>query len=244
MPERSEEQAAERLDRLATDLLAGRHLKAKASDAADRHAIWAAARLAGARQGHPRMSPAFRRRLAAVLAKGETSNRLTRRAALVAGLAAAASAAGAIGFEELTRVRQAASSRQPAASPGPVAPATAGPPSSRSVIEPRGDSARWLDTGILFADLVEGQPRSFRAGSFSTFLFRKGGEVVGMSAICTHLPCELVWRSRDHVLNCPCHPNQNFDSDGLSLAEGFKLPPLPLVRTRVRNGRVEVLGTA
>jgi Rieske Fe-S protein len=64
-----------------------------------------------------------------------------------------------------------------------------------------------------------------------------------MSSVCTHLPCELSWRAKDHVLNCPCH-NQNFDSDGLSLAEGYKLPPLPLVKTRLTDGRVEVLGTS
>ena len=91
--------------------------------------------------------------------------------------------------------------------------------------------------------MAEGQPRRVTAGSVGAFVFRKGDQVLAMSAYCTHLPCELTWRSKDHVLNCPCH-NQLFDSDGLSLAESYKLPPLPLVKTRVRNGRVEVLGTA
>jgi menaquinol-cytochrome c reductase iron-sulfur subunit len=111
------------------------------------------------------------------------------------------------------------------------------------VIEPRGEVARWLDTGILLADMVEGQPRRVTAGSVGAFIFRKGDQLLAMSAYCTHLPCELAWRSKDHVLSCPCH-NQLFDSDGLSLAEGYKLPALPLVRTRIREGRVEVLGTA
>ena len=98
MPDRNEDRAAERLDRLIADLLAGRHLKATPSDAADREAIWAAARLAGAREGYPRMSQAFRRRLAAVLEKGEEPPWLSRRAALVAVLAAATGALTGVGL--------------------------------------------------------------------------------------------------------------------------------------------------
>lgn len=243
MPDKGEERAAKRLDVLIGRLLGGRRLKANPSDADDRHAIWAAARLAGSREGHPRMSPAFRRRLAEILETGEQPPWLTRRAALVAGLAAAASAVGAVSFEELTRVRPAGVDRDATISPRPSVSASPGAPSSRGVIEPRGDAGHWQDTGIVFSQMVEGQPHYYKAGSVATILFRKGSEVLGMSAICTHLPCELVWKPNERVLNCPCH-NQTFDSEGFSLAEGYKLPPLPLVKTRLRNGRVEVLGTA
>ena len=95
MAEPNEERTAERIDKLVGDVLAGRHLKATPGDAADREAIQVATRLAGVRDGYPRMSPAFRRRLAAMLESGERPGWLNRRAALVAGLGLAAGAVGA-----------------------------------------------------------------------------------------------------------------------------------------------------
>src|SRR5215471_6731824 len=94
MTEPHEERTAERIDRLVGDVLAGRHLKATPSDASDHGAIQLAARLAGSREGYPRMSPAFRRRLTRLLQKGEAPHWINRRSALVAGLGLAAGAVG------------------------------------------------------------------------------------------------------------------------------------------------------
>jgi len=69
VPEQDEERGAERLDSLVGDLLAGRRLKATHSDAAERDAIRMAARLAGSRDGYPRMSSSFRRRMGRLLEK-------------------------------------------------------------------------------------------------------------------------------------------------------------------------------
>ena len=240
MSESDEERAAERLDKMVSDLLAGKHVKATPSEAAERGAIRAAARMAGARERYPRMSSAYRRRLARLLDKGEPAPWMTRRAALVGGLGVAAGALGGITLEQLGVLGRPAP--QLGARPSPT-PSPAGDPAPRAIIDPRPEVARWVDTGILFAQMVEGQPRRVTAGSVGAFVFRKGDQVLAMSSICTHLPCELVWKSKDHELNCPCH-NQLFDSDGLSLSEGYKLPALPLVRARIRGGRVEILGTA
>jgi nitrite reductase/ring-hydroxylating ferredoxin subunit len=240
MSESDEERAAERLDKMVSDLLAGKHVKATPSEASERGAIRAAARLAGAREGYPRMSSAYRRRLARLLDKGEPAPWMTRRAALVGGLGVAAGALGGITLEQLGVIRRPAP--QLGARPSPTPP-PGGDPAQRAIIEPRPEVARWVDTGILFAQMVEGQPRRVTAGSVGAFVFRKGDQVLAMSSICTHLPCELVWKSKDHELNCPCH-NQLFDGDGLALSEGYKLPALPLVRARIRDGRVEILGTA
>ena len=242
MPEPDEERAAERLDKLVGDLLAGRHLKATPSDAADREAIRMAARLAGAKERYPTMSPAFRRRLSRLLEKGEPAPWMTRRAALLGGLGVAAGAVGATALERLGLGARGGLAPQPAQHSSTPQPSPA-PVPARATIDPRPEVARWLDTGIVFQEMAEGQPHRVTAGSVGAFVFRKGVKLLAVSAYCTHLPCELVWRSADHVLDCPCH-NQLFDADGLSLAEGYKLPPLPLVRTRVVNGRVEVLGTA
>ncbi len=113
---------------------------------------------------------------------------------------------------------------------------------SRGSIEPRSELARWVDTGLNITELAEGIPRRVSAGAVSAFVVRRGARVVGMSSLCTHLPCELVWQSNMKVLNCPCH-DLNFDVNGRSMSEGYPLPALPLVKVRVRNdGGVEVLG--
>lgn len=246
MAERDERKTAERLDRLIADVLAGRHLKATPSDAAEREAIQVAARLAGVRDGYPRMSSAFRRRLTRVLEDGEAPDWLNRRAALAAGLGLAAGAVGGIvaapvagRLEGMIAARRTPPPRpRPTASSDPVRPA-----SSREVIEPRAEVAKWTNTGVRLTELVEGVPKRVTAGAVGAFLVRHGGQVVAMSSYCTHLPCELVWQADKRLLNCPCH-NLAFDVDGQSMSEGYPLPALPFVKARVRNdGRVEVLGT-
>lgn len=249
MADRDERKTAERLDRLVADVLAGRHLKATPSDAAEREAIQVAARLAGVRDGYPRMSSAFRRRLGRVLEEGEPPAWLNRRAALAAGLGLAAGAVGGVvagpvsgrleGLVAARRPQPAAHRPSPTPTPAPIARQAP----SREVIEPRAELARWTNTGIRLADMAEGVPRRVTAGAVGAFLVRHGDQVVAMSSYCTHLPCELVWQPDRKVLNCPCH-NLAFDVDGQVMREGYPFPALPFVKVRVRNdGRVEVLGT-
>src|SRR6266851_4817397 len=61
------EQPENRIERIVDDLLHGRRLRLRAGDAEEKQAIIAAARLAAARSGPQRMSPAFRHRLAQIL---------------------------------------------------------------------------------------------------------------------------------------------------------------------------------
>lgn len=217
--------------------LRAERLNVTPSDAADREAILMAARLAGSRESYPRMSPAFRKRLVRQLEKGEPPPRICRRSALAAGLGLAAGAVGGtLGVPLLGLL--APSRPPPVATTQPSARADA----SRGSIEPRSELARWVDTGLNITELAEGIPRRVSAGAVSAFVVRRGARVVGMSSLCTHLPCELVWQSNMKVLNCPCH-DLNFDVNGRSMSEGYPLPALPLVKVRVRNdGGVEVLG--
>jgi Rieske Fe-S protein len=242
MAERDERRAAERIDRLVGDVLAGRHLKATPSDAAEREAIQVAARLAGVRDGYPRMSSAFRRRLGGLLERGEAPGWLNRRAALAAGLGLAAGAVGgAVAGPLGGKIGDLAASRPaPAATPRP---AQGQPAAHRATIEPRPELARWWNTGLRLTDLVDGIPHRVTAGAIGAYLVRRGDTVTGMSSVCTHLPCELIWQEDKKLLNCPCH-NLAFDVDGQSTREGYALPALPYVKVRVRaDGRVEVLGT-
>jgi len=213
-----------RVDRIVSDLLRGRRLKLRAGDAEEKAAITIGARLVAARQGPQRMHPAFRNRLQRALRSAPEQPWLTRRAALVAGfgLAAGVVAGGMIG-----RAMESAA---------PTSHGLAGSP-----INPI--DGRWVDVAAM-SDLVEGQGKRVTAGGVGAYLFRRGGTVTAVSAICSHLPCELWWDGGDGLLDCPCHP-ASFTPDGKSTNTSYPLPPLNTVQVRVTPaGRVEVYGTA
>jgi nitrite reductase/ring-hydroxylating ferredoxin subunit len=210
-----------RVDKIVSDLLHGRRLKLRGGDAEEKAAITAAARLVAARQGPQRMNPAFRKRLEQALESAPNEPWLTRRAALVAGFGLAA---GAVTGGLLGRVME------------PAATAVRG----GDRINPIGGS--WVDVAAM-SDLVEGQGMRVTAGAVSAFLFRRGDSVTGVSAICTHLPCELWWDGGQGLLDCPCHP-VSFTPEGKSTSTQYPLPALNTVNVRITPaGRVEVLGT-
>ncbi|HKW70862.1 MAG TPA: Rieske (2Fe-2S) protein [Candidatus Dormibacteraeota bacterium] len=208
-----------RVDKIVADLLRGRRLKLRGGDAEEKEAITAAARLAGTRQGPQRMHPGFRKRLAKAMEQTPAEHWVTRRSALVAGLGLAAGVAsgGMLGraFE-------------------PV-PVRAG----GEVINPT--HGRWVDVAAL-SELVDGDGKRVQAGSVGAFLFRRGETVTAVSSICSHLPCELWWKSNTQHLVCACHP-ATFHADGHP-TDPYALPALNRVSVRVTaTGRVEVLGT-
>lgn len=216
------EKPENRVDKIVSALLRGRRLKLRGGDAEEKEAITMAARLAGARHGPQRMTPAFRKRLERALAQTPDSGWMTRRAALVAGLGFAAGAAGGglIGRG--------------------LAPELGQHQTGGEAIDPV--PGRWIDVAAL-TDLVEGHGKRVTAGAVSAFVFRRGDSVNAVSSICSHLPCELWWNGQSGMLACGCHP-ANFTPDGRSANESYRLPALNVVRVRVTPaGRVEVLGT-
>jgi nitrite reductase/ring-hydroxylating ferredoxin subunit len=215
-----------RVDKIVSDLLRGRRLTLRGGDGEEKAAITTAARMAAARLGPQRMSPAFRKRLSNLLEDAPKEGWITRRAALVAGLGLAAGAAtgGLVGR-----------SLEPAPAAAGAARVGGGP------ISPIG--GRWVDVAAL-SELVEGQGRRVTAGSIGAFVFRRGDRVTAVSSICSHLPCELWWNGGHGQLDCPCHP-ASFTPDGRSTDTQYPLPTLNTVQVRVTSaGRVEVLGTA
>ena len=209
-----------RVDRIVNDLLRGRRLKLRGGDAEEKEAIIMAARLAAARQGTQRMSPAFRQKLARRLESAPAEGWLTRRAALVAGLGVAA---GAVGGGILGRSLD----------------LSRGSGTAGSVIQP--DKGLWFDVGAL-DEFTPGQARLVRAGAVGAFVMRAGDSVSAVSSICSDLPCELWWDDRHAVLACPCH-NRSFTAQGKSTDTVYPLPPLDVVLVRVSAAnRVEVLG--
>lgn len=211
-----------RVDRIVTDLLRGRRLRLRGGDADEKEAITVAVRLAAARQGPQRMSPAFRKRLAEALESAPKEGWLTRRAALVAGLGVAA---GAVSGGLIGKALQPAS-YPPIGRGGPINPA----------------QGRWVDVGAL-NEFTDGEGKRVAAGAVGAFLFRRGDAVTAVSSICSHLPCELWWNVGERALDCPCHP-VSFQPDGTPTNQTYGLPALNQVSVRVTPaGRVEVLGT-
>lgn len=233
MAESEEERAAARVDAIVSRLLRDRAARITPSDAGDRGPLLAAGLLAGARLTRPRMSPGFRRRLAGRIG-GAQPRRVSRRAALVAGVAAAGGAALGIAAERLLG----GGSLLPGSDP------TSDEDAPR-VLEPAAALARWVDTGLVLADLVDGKPNHVVAGAIQAFVVRRGSGIIAMSAVCTHQACVLHWIARESVLGCPCH-GQRFTVSGRPLPSAAEYPiaSLPRVRVRVRDGRIEVLGTA
>ena len=209
-----------RVEQIVNDLLRGRRLRLRGGDAEEKEAIIMAARLAAARQGPQRMTPAFRQSLARQLESAPRDGWLTRRAALVAGLGIAA---GAVGGGVLGRSLQ---------------PATASPVTG-SVVRPV--NGRWMDVGAL-DDFQPGEAKLVKAGAVGAFVVRQGDGVSAVSSMCSDLPCELWWDNGHDNLVCPCH-NRTFATNGRSNDDSrYPLPPLDTVLARVNGGRVEVLG--
>jgi nitrite reductase/ring-hydroxylating ferredoxin subunit len=238
---RSDERRAGRLDRLVKRLLKGRRMDVTPSDAEERDAIMAAARLAASREARPHMSPGLRRRMAAMVGAEPPpapprSSWVSRRTALTGAVGLAAGLVAAVGGPRAWSELQGATSSTTPSSPTPITP------TPRPVFKPGAATAHWTDTGLRLADLVEGVPLKVSAGAIDAFLVRRKNQVSALSAYCTHFPCELTWKGADHVLLCPCH-NQTFTTEGISTNANYPLPSLPLVEVRVVNGRVEVLGT-
>lgn len=92
---------------------------------------------------------------------------------------------------------------------------------------------------IPAGELKEGDARFFEfAGSSAVLVKTKTGELVALSAVCTHLGCIVQWvKEKQHFL-CPCHAGQ-FATDGSVLA-GPPPRPLPKIPVTVSGGTITV----
>ncbi len=69
----------------------------------------------------------------------------------------------------------------------------------------------------------------------------QGGQIVGLSAACTHMGCIVQWKDTDRRFHCPCH-SALFAEDGthIHLNYNLELPPLPRLNTKIEDGKVYV----
>ena len=75
-----------------------------------------------------------------------------------------------------------------------------------------------------------------RAGK--VLVIRREGELVGLSATCTHLACTVTWNADSRQIECPCH-GAAFDLRGQVLG-GPARKPLALMEVSVEPGAIQV----
>ncbi len=217
-----------RVGRFVEDLLRNRRPRRFRASPEELQAMRAAVSLRAARVGADLPDPVFvdrlgrrlRRELGGELGQAPLSR---RRLLLGAGTVAAATIAG--GLAGVAGDRLAA---------GRAAGEEAG---SRELV-PAG--ATWVPV-VAVAAVADGQAVRFSTGAVEGFVVNRGGRLLAVSAVCTHLGC-LLQPAGAGRLTCPCHRTA-FSVDGAVLYHQLpQAPPsLPHLRTRVRGGQVEVL---
>lgn len=158
-------------------------------------------------------------------AKGAVS----RRRALATG---AAVAAGAAGFALGRLADPAVSSPDPAPAPRPPA---------RDLTIQRGE---WFPVAQV-ADVPPGHVVAFTAGAVLGHLLNRDGDLVALSAVCTHMGCLLTWQADEQRFLCPCH-NAHFSNEGVIQPTPdypWTPPPLPRLTVKVEDDRVWVWST-
>ena len=166
-----------------------------------------------------RMQSTIREQVQAQSSKPQPVSRPSRRSLLLSGAAGlAAGIAATVGIDKLTQKQ--------------------GLPTGELVLETGSWKGSWKPVKAL-ADLPEGTPVAFRSGAIEGFLIRRGEDVKALSAVCTHQGCILNYSKLRDRFWCPCHGAifyTNGDLDEYELA----LPPLPVLKSRVQSGQVEV----
>jgi len=217
----------EQLDQHVEDLLQDRRPeRTPLADEAALRARQTAAMLRAAKPGAGLPSKDFLERMQGSIndwvgersARPQPAARPSRRSLLLTGAAGiAAGVAAAVGIDRLGKAR-------------PPAPS-----SSQQLVE----NGSWKAVKPL-ADLPEGTPVAFRSGGIEGFLIRRGQDVRGLSAVCTHMGCILNYSKFRDQFECPCH-GATFQTNGKPTDQyDTPLPRLPVLQVRVDRGQVEV----
>lgn len=84
--------------------------------------------------------------------------------------------------------------------------------------------------------LVEGSGLVGRIGGLSVLAIRKNGQILGYSAVCTHLGCIIRWSPDKDRIECPCHGGQfNLQGEVVSGPPPEGIRPIAL---RVEGNRI------
>lgn len=108
----------------------------------------------------------------------------------------------------------------------------------KSPVVGRSEGLNTVNAGLA-ATLAAGEARLIGHGSGPLYVTRlSSGELVAMSALCTHFRCVLRWNGTDRNFVCPCH-NGVFNAAGEVIA-GLPTRALRTYRVEVRRGDILV----
>jgi cytochrome b6-f complex iron-sulfur subunit len=94
---------------------------------------------------------------------------------------------------------------------------------------------------LVFAvsDIPEGEAKFFEyAGSSAVLVKTKTGDLIALSAVCTHLGCIVQWEKDKQDFLCPCHAGQ-YAADG-TVISGPPPKPLAKIPLTVAEGKITV----
>lgn len=89
------------------------------------------------------------------------------------------------------------------------------------------------------SELPEGEAKFFEhAGTSAVLVKTKGGQILALSAVCTHMGCIVQWEKDKQAFLCPCHAG-HYSPDGAVLSGP---PPKPLAKIpfTVADGKITV----
>lgn len=106
-------------------------------------------------------------------------------------------------------------------------------------LAPRSKGEMAVKVAIPETEVPEGVAKFFEFGGSTAVVARKkGGALVALSAVCTHLGCIVQWQREKEQFLCPCHAGL-FSADGTVLA-GPPPKPLPRLPVTVAEGKITV----
>jgi cytochrome b6-f complex iron-sulfur subunit len=106
-------------------------------------------------------------------------------------------------------------------------------------LAPRSGSGSLAKVVIPEKDVPEGEAKFFEFAGASAVLVRKrGGDLVALSAVCTHLGCIVQWEKEKQDFLCPCHAG-HYTPDGV-VTSGPPPKPLTKLPFTVANGAITV----
>ncbi|HEX8960566.1 MAG TPA: ubiquinol-cytochrome c reductase iron-sulfur subunit [Geobacteraceae bacterium] len=106
-------------------------------------------------------------------------------------------------------------------------------------LAPRQVNASTKTVEFPVKDVPEGEVKFFEyAGASAVVVRRQGGDIVALSAVCTHLGCIVQWQKDKQEFLCPCHAGR-YTADGAVISGP---PPRPLAKlpVTVANGTITV----
>lgn len=89
---------------------------------------------------------------------------------------------------------------------------------------------------ILEKEIAEGQLKNGVALGSPAIVYRQNGELIALSAVCTHLGCTVSYLEDEQIFRCPCHGGE-YDLDG-SVLDGPPPRPLPRLNVKIKDGKI------